>query len=427
MKKLLVLFLIVILLMGCLHLKANKAKEEDKLGDNSKDNSNIKGNDEVNKESRQSSIVKAIRISHKITDQQIKFIDEHYDYVMTPFLSKEIREKIKNAKLFLYRSIQGTWTGFNHFDWEHIDSNENMFCHSNGNRIKTRWNSWLMDGNDIVEKGSKDELNHWVNYYAITASQQVYDYSYDGLFIDSASHKLSPKAVNYVMPDNYSDKKWQEGRYRALEFIKSYLPDKIVIFNGLHSNYGAEKSLELTDGGMWETFAYNPDTGEYYGEKNWKKAIELFERNKDRLISMVSKKKGFSKEPERRMFIVASYLLVSSKNIALTISDLDYDGTNAVFYYPEYDIYLGKAKGSYEEKDGLYIREFEDGLVIVNPGSSERGFALNKKYYKIVPVGNGIVKEDGSWNSKLEYEEVEGSISITPESGIVLKTIKNNG
>jgi len=56
---------------------------------------------------------------------------QHYHFVVTPFLNQTARNAVQGPQLILYRSIQGTWEEFNHFDWEH----------HNGKRIITRWNS----------------------------------------------------------------------------------------------------------------------------------------------------------------------------------------------------------------------------------------------------------------------------------------------
>ena len=144
-----------------------------------------------------------VRISSRVTAAQIAFINQNYHYVMTPFLGQAVREAVQGPQLILYRSIQGTWTDFDHFDWGHIDAHENMFLHHHGEHILTRWDSWLMDPGDMVAAGAPDALDHWINYYAVTAAEQVYQYNYDGLFIDSASHWLNPWAVYDKMPDDY--------------------------------------------------------------------------------------------------------------------------------------------------------------------------------------------------------------------------------
>jgi len=356
------------------------------------------------------------------TDAQVDFINKHYDYVTTPVLKDEIREQVQGPKLFLHRSIQGTWTNFDHFDWAHIDTHENMFCHHNGNRIITIWNSWLMDGSDLVDPSEPDALNHWINYYAVTASEQVHNFNYDGLFIDSASHRLVRSTVYELMPDDYSDENWRDSRYTALEFIKFYFSDKTVTFNGLHSGNGAEHSLALTDGGMWEGFAFKD--GEYYvGEEQWKEVIELAERNnEEKIISIVSKKYHLTSDIQARMFVLASYLLVSNQNVLLTMIDLNYDQLESIYYYPEYEINLGIPLGSYTIKDNtIYERKFEKGIVLVNPSSIESyTYSLDKEYNKVVPEGGGVLQEDGTCKGSLTYEAVNNEIVLPPISGVVL-------
>jgi len=88
-----------------------------------------------------------------------------------------------------------------------------------------------MNGSDLVDKNAADATDHWVSYYAVTAADQVHTYHYDGLFIDSAGHLLKASWLKKgVLPWDYSDSAWRDGRYAALSFIKSYFPDKLVVF-----------------------------------------------------------------------------------------------------------------------------------------------------------------------------------------------------
>ncbi|RKY81184.1 hypothetical protein DRQ07_04655 [candidate division KSB1 bacterium] len=379
-------------------------------------------------------IFKGVRVSYSITDEQVDFINTHFDFVLTPFLSNQIRESFQESKLFLYRSIQGTWTDFNQFDWNHINSNENMFCHSDSadqsesTRILTIWNSWLMDGRDLVDSLAADAMNHWVNYYAVTASNQVHTYDYDGLFIDSAGHKLGEGAVNGIMPWDYSADTWRDGRYAALSFIKTYISDKKVIFNGLHSGNGADSSLSLTDGGMWEDFVYDINDGSYKGVKKWWDAILCMQNNRDSsYLVLVIKKPGLISDIQARIFSVASYLLISSPNVVLTLSD--WSDIPSLQYYPEFEISLGSPLRDFTmREDSLFIREFEHGIALVNPGSSlSKTFQLEKDYYKIVPVGGGLISSAGSYDGHLSYELVSGEIEIPPVSGMILKDSAESG
>ena len=346
-----------------------------------------------------------IRISSEVTGAQVDF--SHYKYAMTPFLSEEVRSKVQGPQLLLYRSIQSTWTGFDHFNWSHIDAHENMFCHHNGSRIPTVYGSWLMNGSDLVDPESPDALNHWINYYAATASDQVYTYNYEGLFIDEASHRLQPSVVFGVMPDGYSDEEWRDARYAALQFIKSYLPDRVVVFNGLHSGNGAEGSLNFTDGGMWEVFAFRTSDGTYYGEDKWLEVMELAqEHSGDKFISIVSKKEGLTGDIQSRIFITASYLLVANENVVLYMSDLSYE-TTTILYYPEYRLDLGEPLANYTESNGLYMRSYGGGIVLVNQSATEnRTYTLSETYSLVVPVGGGPVHESGAWIGTITYQTV---------------------
>ena len=376
-------------------------------------------------------IKRGVRISYSVTAEQIAFADSAFDYLMTPFLSEYVRNSVTHAKLLLYRSILGTKENTTQWDWNFIVQHENMFCHSDSavqdesTRIITKWEKFLMNGMDFVEPTSQDAASHWCNYYAVAASTQVNDNNYDGLFIDSASHllKQSMLAEGESMPWDYDQLEWRLARYATLELTKSYLQDKIVIFNGLHNGAGADSSLAVTDGGMWEDFAYNPDNGEYKGAGKWKKAIDCMQENREnsRLV-LVVKKPGLIDDIQARIFSVGSYLLIENENTILTLSDYDYDTTFQ--YYPEFDIDLGEPLGDFiQNDDTLFTREFTNGLVVVNPlSTSTKTFTLNREYHKIIPVGGGFVDDDGGWTGNLTYENISaGEISLPPVSALILK------
>jgi hypothetical protein len=353
---------------------------------------------------------------------------------MTPVLSQEMRDKYPSVELLLYRSIRGAWADTSQFDWNHINAHENMFCHSDSSvqdtstRIQTIYDSFLMDGGDIVSASTPDATDHWINYYAVTASEQVYRYNYDGLFMDSAGHKLNSDELDDPMPWDYSSDMWRDNRYRDLSFVKSYLTDKLVIFNGLHSDNGADSSLTLTDGGMWEDFIYNCNTGEYKGTGNWWQAITCIQNNRNiaKLILAV-KKPGLKTNDTARIFAVASYFLITNDNVLLTLSD--YTFNNYIQYYPEYDISLGNPVSDFHMlSDSLFLRTFENGLVLVNPFTENtKTYELNRPYFKVTAIGGGIIDSAANYNGHLTYDSINGLISIPPVSALILKdTIETN-
>ena len=364
-----------------------------------------------------------VRITTQLTPQQIAFVNQHYQVVMTSILSQAAREAIQKPQLILYRSIQGTWTGFEQFDWAYIDAHENMFAHHAGKRILTRWDSWLMAAGDMAPAGAADEREHWINYYALTAAEQVHQYGYDGLFIDSASHWLNPSAVYGQMPDDYEAEAWYQARVAALAYIKSCLPDKVVVFNGLHNGHGAEDSLSNTDGGMWETFAFWPRSGEYQGEAYWEKALSLVTRHPDKAIVLVVKEQpGLQEDIQKRLFVAGSYLLVSRPNLYFSMTDLAHAEREGLLYYPEYTLDLGAPLEAYTRSEaGLYLRRFERGVVLVNPSERETiTYTLEGEYRQVTPAGGGEVNAAGEWQGQLRYEPVTRQVSVPPVGALIL-------
>ena len=75
-------------------------------------------------------------------------------------------------------------------------------------------------------------------------------------------------------------------------------------------------------------------------------------------------------------------------------------GHGELWWFPEYDANLGLAKGDAQERgDGGWIREFENGVVIVNPTSNEIMIEF-PAIYKDVTTGNEsshfvVAPEDG--------------------------------
>lgn len=361
--------------------------------------------------------------SEPLTSSQMEFLNQHFAYFFTPILANELRDAVKGPELYLYRNIQGVWEDSSHFDWVHINGIETMFCHNEGARIQTLWGSWLMDPADVVYESAQDAHAHWVNYFATTSARQVYEHDYDGLFLDSAAHRLNEEILLGPLPEGYNDEDWGRDRSASLAFVKACLPDKGVCFNGLHSGGGAEESLSLVDGGMWETFCYYPLTGEFAGLSRWFEVISLTERRRaESKISLVGKKSGLTADIPARVFLTASYLLVSHPNVTLYMIDLDDKQGNAIFYYPEFSLDLGQALGDIILHDDTYAtRDYEYGRVIVNPNEEASiSYELSETMLRALPWGGGLVQADGAWEGGLEFESVSGSIELSPVSALIL-------
>ena len=257
----------------------------------------------------------------------------------------------------------------------------------------------------------------------MVSAEQVYEYGYDGLFVDSAAHILQEEILRGPLPDDYTDEDWARNRAASLAFVKEQFPDKGVGFNGLHNGAGAEESLSLVDGAMWETFCYFPVTGRYAGTLRWLEALSLAERNREeRVISLVGKKAGLTENIQARFFLTASYLLVSHRNVVFSLIDLNDKIDTALFYYPEFSLNLGQPLGDFVMHEDTYAtRDFEHGRVVVNPLEDiSVSYELDESMESALPAGGGLVEEDGYWEGAIEYELLSGSVELPPVSALLL-------
>ncbi|RLF57289.1 MAG: hypothetical protein DRN27_08090, partial [Thermoplasmata archaeon] len=348
---------------------------------------------------------------NRVTDEQIDFANTHYDFIAVGNAAV-YQDRIQGPLIFQYQNLLQYKATFG-FDQNHVYSNENMFCHNSSstqenNRIIGTNGVWLMDRTDLVDENNPNALDHWVNYFAEVAKNTINTYNLDGLLIDLADNKINENNFGGLLPDNFSQERWKQATRTALQYIKTKLSDKLVVFNGVGWYNDEEQNLNVTDGGLWEVWAFRPTLNRYLGEEEWKRALEMTQQYKDnKKIVLVSKKPGLTEDIQTRMFLLSSYLLVNNKNVSLQMIDYSYSPNGKMQYYPEYDIDLGMPLGDYTEHNGIYKREFEKGIVLVNPDNSQsKSYSLDKEYSEVNPVGGGYVKEDGSWDGYLTYEPI---------------------
>jgi hypothetical protein len=132
-------------------------------------------------------------------------------------------------------------------------------------------------------------------------------------------------------------------------------------------------------------------------------------------------------------FLVATYLLLQGDHTYLNLVT----GSNSVnaFYYPEYNINLGPAVTPLASDvsqylwNGVYRRDFQNGLVLVNPGSTSITVTLPGTYQLVQGTGGGVLT-DASLNAqgqyvggKLAYTQVK-QVTLAPGSAAIL--LKSN-
>jgi len=146
------------------------------------------------------------------------------------------------------------------------------------------------------------------------------------------------------------------------------------------------------------------------------------QRNREKAyLVLVVKKPGLINDIQARIFSVTSYLLISHPHVVFSMADYARGGN--LQYYPELKISLGEPRGDFAARaDSIFVREFEHGLVLINPASSgTQTVSLPKEYYKIIPTGGGLVDTLGHYEGKLTYQKVSGNVDIPAVSALILK------
>jgi len=129
---------------------------------------------------------------------------------------------------------------------------------------------------------------------------------------------------------------------------------------------------------------------------------------------------------ELREWCIANYLLLKNDKSFYYNVHTGY----APSWWPEYDIDLGPYLQTPTQNladllvpgtTSLYAREFEKGLVLVNPGSLEQQYTLSDTLGRYAFSGGGSLVEGQKPDMELEVaQEVSGKIAVPPGRGMIL-------
>jgi chitodextrinase len=183
--------------------------------------------------------------------------------------------------------------------------------------------------------------------------------------------------------------------------------------------------MDYVDGGMMEGFM--SDGGEAQGRlcgADWllsaSRTLRFLTGNDKILIAQPST----STDLLRRKWQIANFLLLKNQK-----SFFYYAGDMEVAWYPEYGIDLGAyAAAPTQDLDdllvdgtsSLYAREYENGLVLVNPGDTAQSITLNGTYYRYAFSGGGLFLTSMPAMSLTRELPVSGTISVPAHEAMIL-------
>lgn len=261
---------------------------------------------------------------------------------------------------------------------------------------------------------SADFSNYLVNF----CNQRIANLSnIDGLFFDMVSDGISWAGEVDLNNDGaaddkkIADKEWADRVAYFLQLSRTNLNTDYIVING-NSN---PKFQPYVNGRMFENFPASWDWG-----GNWPIIMTYLTRGKAQNVQpkMVIINSGTNntgnKENYRQMRLgLTSSLLEDNIYYSFDFGDQNH---GQIWYYDEYGVKLGTAMGAAASVNNtskyaadVWRRDYENGLVLVNPTSEKRTVDLGGEYEKIIGTQDKLVN-DGAIDSKVEVGARDGLI-----------------
>ncbi len=290
-----------------------------------------------------------------------------YDLVMTAWFMPEEAEKIKEAnpgaKILAGLSVNWVWdnpgwmsflvTAANYGKKEPIEITEEMYLHKpNGERCSFGWASekWGQEEIYAMDPRNAEWIELIISFYKNTLEQT----SHDGIIVDMVTEK------QWWCPEAISNEEWLEATKNIFSKIENLnTKNKLVIFNAGKEVSDIDEFGEYFDGYLMENFLGDEM------KTTFDDGLAAAD-NKYIVIYGVDTNDTGRKDLKKMRLGLSLSLLNDNTYFAYDFGPRDHGQD---WWFPEYDVNLGKPEGEYYKKDDAYWRNFENGLVVSSPYS----------------------------------------------------------
>jgi hypothetical protein len=368
-----------------------------------------------------------------LTEAQVRFAATHYvgTQKLTLDQSRPIRAinpdfLVLHYKLAMWQSgprvnyiVDGVhWSN----DFPEVTRHESWFWHNPAGRRVTS----AQDGKLLMNIADPGFRAYWRD----SLVRQVRAGEYDGVFFDSASPALLQWEARAPADERLSGR---GARYASLQELGNR--SWIAVWQDWISDLDAALAREgialiPNVGGLttsWDNTDYSLTAGVFsegfldpaWPPSDWESAANqmLSIVGKDRIVILQNYLQR-TDDVRRRMFLLGSYLLVKGRHtyVAYFTTPLD--------WYPEWGLDLGrpqKTASTIEELrwNGLYRRDFDRGVVLLNPGDRSVSVKLGSEFRRVVPDGGGPVPKDGAPPGRITTTSTT-LVTVAPRTAEVL-------
>lgn len=273
---------------------------------------------------------------------------------------------------------------------------------TDGNKYPSNWYSY-------DAKNKKIRSNNFGNYLMnptktgwrnnrIDECKEFLAYSgYDGCLVDMLG--VAPLGKNYGtgQPINtstgkvWTEKAWLAQTSALAKQIKN-ANNVVTMGNGLGNGDryfdGTDVILDAIDGAMSESFVRSgkKPLSNIRSEAKWKEDVDMLVDASARGDSVLAVTKTWTSGSNSAKDAVHKYALASfllGDNGTSRFMFIRNEGDNPTKWNSLWDTDLGNPQGSYYKKNNLFVRDFKDGMVVVNPTGSTHSMSLGGSYVTI--------------------------------------------
>lgn len=288
----------------------------------------------------------------------------------------------------------------------------NLSNYAGVNNQGKRWNDFLPEfvKNEIISTGLWDGV--------------MYDNIWgDIVWVDN---KISIDGSGQIKSINETNTAWANGVKKMLIKTRQLFgPNYLILANGrVHLAY-----QDALNGVLFESFP-----AEWESSGDWGKILTTYSDiqkvNQSPQASIINSSDSSQYSYQKVRFGLGSALLGNTSYFSFDFGPSDHSQT---WWYDEYDVNLGKAqsapynlldKNNSSYKKGLWRRDFEKGIVLVNSTDVEQTYVFKNEEFE---------RLNGSQDRSVNNGSVINFIKIRPNDGVILfkknsivSTIKNS-
>ena len=245
--------------------------------------------------------------------------------------------------------------------------------------------------------------SEWSTYLPHFVYQEVISSGlFDGVFYDCLWEKVWERNID-IDNDGIADspavveREYQKGMTQLLKLTRELLGPEAIIFGNPGVQWSDDSSYwDYANGHMQENAL-----GTMFGS-SWPKIWDIYQRNMGKpsppprihWIAADTNQELFANvEPD----LPPTELQKMRFGLAITLLGDGYFGFDRgdglhrqLWWFTEYDANLGLAKGDAQQRsDGIWIREFENGVVVMNPTSRESTVEFQDTYKDVSTNASG--------------------------------------